>query len=131
MCWKLAIPLRSHERLPHLAELSVKPIDLNHQFLSAPLIQDRYAEAFGTLVYGKIRPKSGELGLILAGDRWDQSLHDFKEGKRLCRTPAWQLILQAQYGLRAWIGRQPAESIGSSWLRTTPMAPDKRSAPTC
>lgn len=74
---------RSQERLAHLDDLSVAPTDLNHSFLSAPLIQDRYAEGFGTLFTAEYDPRRGRLGLTLAGDRWDQSLDGFEEGQRV------------------------------------------------
>ncbi|MDU9006778.1 C45 family peptidase [Sedimentitalea todarodis] len=105
---------RSHERLTHLDELSVKPLDLNQKFLSTPLIQDRYAEGFGTLFTAEYDPKRGELGLTLAGDRWDQSLNDFTEGQRVVTyaesTTNWTNPLQLD-------GTDWSAAAGIDWQR--------------
>lgn len=74
---------RSFERHAHLDGLRVKPRKLNRQFLKAPLLQDRYAEGFGTLFTAEYNPKKRSLGLTLSGARWDHSLDAFAEGQRV------------------------------------------------
>ncbi|MGB5863305.1 MAG: C45 family peptidase [Sulfitobacter sp.] len=74
---------RSFERHAHLDGLRVKPRKLNRQFLKAPLLQDRYAEGFGTLFTAEYDPKRLSLGLTLNGERWDQRLAEFDEGQRV------------------------------------------------
>ena len=73
---------RSFERHAHLGGLRVKPRKLNRQFLKRPLLQDRYAEGFGTLFTAEYDPKVRTIGLTLRGERWDQSLNAFVEGQR-------------------------------------------------
>ena len=73
---------RSFERHAHLKQLRVKPRKLNRQFLKTPLVQDRYAEGFGTLFTAEYNPLTRTLGLTLIGERWDHSLEDFEEGQR-------------------------------------------------
>lgn len=74
---------RSFERRGHLARMKATPLDLNVRFLSAPLIQDRYAQGFGTLFTAEYDPKRRSLGLTLKGQRWDQTLDGFEEGQRV------------------------------------------------
>lgn len=74
---------RSYERLTYLKNLKVSPTDLNRHFLASPLIQDRYAEGFGTLFTAEYDPKRRSLGLTMMGDRWNQSIEVFEEGQRL------------------------------------------------
>lgn len=74
---------RSHERLAHLGAISAGPQELNHQFLSDPLIQDRYAEGFGTLFTAEYDPMRRTLGLTMGGNRWDQTMAAFEEGQRV------------------------------------------------
>lgn len=74
---------RTFERRSHLEQLRVKPRKLNRQFLRSPLLQDRYAQGFGTLFTAEYDPKALTLGLTLNGERWDQALHDFTEGQRI------------------------------------------------
>ncbi|MCX7568187.1 C45 family autoproteolytic acyltransferase/hydrolase [Sulfitobacter sp. F26169L] len=74
---------RTFERRAHLDDLRIKPRKLNRQFLKPPLLQDRYAQGFGTLFTAEYDPKNGTLGLTLMGDRWDQSLDNFDEGQRV------------------------------------------------
>ncbi|WP_298862092.1 C45 family peptidase [uncultured Sulfitobacter sp.] len=73
---------RTFERHAHLEQLRIKPRELNRQFLKPPLLQDRYAQGFGTLFTAEYDPRALTLGLTLKGDRWDQALHDFSEGQR-------------------------------------------------
>lgn len=74
---------RTFERRSHLEQLKVKPRKLNRQFLKSPLLQDRYAQGFGTLFTAEYDPKALTLGLTLNGERWDQTLDAFKEGQRV------------------------------------------------
>jgi predicted choloylglycine hydrolase len=93
---------RSFERHAHLARLRVEPRRLNREFLRAPLLQDRYSEGFGTLFTAEYNPVARTLGLTMNGERWDQKLDDFEEGRRIVdysgaaepnettkRIPAW------------------------------------------
>lgn len=74
---------RTFERRAHLEKSRLKPRKLNRQFLKSPLLQDRYAQGFGTLFTAEYDPKALTLGLTLNGERWDQSLHSFAEGQRV------------------------------------------------
>lgn len=74
---------RTFERRAHLEKLQIKPRKLNRQFLKAPLLQDRYAQGFGTLFTAEYDPKALTLGLTLKGERWEQSLERFEEGQRI------------------------------------------------
>lgn len=74
---------RTFERRSHLEQLRVKPRKLNRQFLKSPLLQNRYAEGFGTLFTAEYDPKARTLGLTLKGERWDQAINDFAEGQRV------------------------------------------------
>lgn len=101
---------RSYERHAHLKDLRTSPRHLNRQFLKSPLIQDRYAEGFGTLFTAEYNPKDRTLGLTLSGERWDQSLSAFKEGRR-----------NVDYSGAAEQAGAPSnaahESAGSDWSR--------------
>lgn len=74
---------RSHERHAHLARMRVEPRNLNRQFLRSPLLQDRYAEGFGTLFTAEYSPRARSLGLTMRGARWNQTLDAFEEGRRI------------------------------------------------
>ncbi|SFG37368.1 C45 family autoproteolytic acyltransferase/hydolase [Sulfitobacter dubius] len=74
---------RSLERRAHLDRLCVAPRRLNREFLRPPLLQDRYAEGFGTLFTAEYNPLTRSLGLTLKGERWDQHLDAFAEGQRI------------------------------------------------
>lgn len=74
---------RTFERRAHLEQLRIKPRKLNSQFLKPPLLQDRYAQGFGTLFTAEYDPRALTLGLTLNGERWDQAIHDFSEGQRI------------------------------------------------
>ncbi|WP_083444883.1 C45 family autoproteolytic acyltransferase/hydolase [Pseudorhodobacter aquimaris] len=74
---------RSFERHAYLDELRVKPRKLKRHFLKSPLLQDRYAEGFGTLFTAEYNPKKQKLGLTLNGTVWQQSLATFREGQRI------------------------------------------------
>lgn len=74
---------RSFERRDHLDRLRVTPRRLNREFLRTPLLQDRYAEGFGTLFTAEYSPMTRALGLTLKGERWEQSLDAFQEGQRI------------------------------------------------
>jgi predicted choloylglycine hydrolase len=74
---------RSFERHAHLDRLRVEPRRLNREFLRAPLLQDRYSEGFGTLFTAEYNPVARTLGLTMNGERWDQKLDDFEEGRRI------------------------------------------------
>jgi len=73
---------RTFQRHAYLKGLRRKPRKLYHHFLAAPLFQERYAQGFGTLFTAEYDPKALTLGLTLGGDRWDQSICDFREGRR-------------------------------------------------
>ena len=74
---------RSFERHAHLKQMRVGPRSLNRQFLKRPLLQDRYAEGFGTLFTAEYNPVAKTIGLSWRDARWDQSLDDFQEGQRV------------------------------------------------
>ncbi len=74
---------RTFERRSHLEQMRIKPRKLNRQFLKSPLLQDRYAQGFGTLFTAEYDPKARTLGLTLNGTRWDQAIDDFAEGQRV------------------------------------------------
>ncbi|MBR2656867.1 MAG: hypothetical protein IKD58_10335 [Loktanella sp.] len=74
---------RSVERLAHLSHMRAMPSDLNIEFLKPPLLQDRYAEGFGTLFTAEYDPKAGTVGLTMNKQRWVQSLEDFEESQRI------------------------------------------------
>jgi predicted choloylglycine hydrolase len=74
---------RTVERHTHLKALVASPVGLNGHFLKHPLLQDRYAEGFGTLFTAEYDPKRRSLGLTINGQRWDQSLARFEEGQRV------------------------------------------------
>ncbi len=76
---------RTFQRHAHLKGLRVSPRKLNRQFLKRPLLQDRYAEGFGTLFTAEYDPKARTLGLTIDGTRWDQALDAFTEGRREAR----------------------------------------------
>lgn len=82
---------RTFVRRAHLENLRKKPRKLNRQFLKAPLLQDRYAEGFGTLFTAEYDPKARTLGLTMKGERWDQALHGFEEGQRIVDYGATEL----------------------------------------
>ncbi len=73
---------RSFERHNHLARMQSRPATLNAKFLQSPLLQDRYAEGFGTLFTAEYDPIARSLGLTICGSRWDQTLGAFKEGQK-------------------------------------------------
>jgi predicted choloylglycine hydrolase len=73
---------RTFERRAHLEQLRRKPRKLNRQFLKAPLLQNRYAQGFGTLFTAEYDPRQLTLGLTIKGDRWKQAIHEFTEGQR-------------------------------------------------
>tara|TARA_R110002124_G_scaffold267256_1_gene434415 strand:+ start:154 stop:1284 length:1131 start_codon:yes stop_codon:yes gene_type:complete len=95
---------RSFERLEHLDDLHATPLDLNQHFLSEPLIQNRYAQGFGTLFTAEYDPKRRTLGLTIKGDRWDQALNAFKEGQR---------VIDYADGASAWSGQTKPD--GPDW----------------
>ncbi len=108
---------RSFERHDHLSRMQSAPAALNARFLEAPLIQDRYAEGFGTLFTAEYDPVARTLGLTICGARWEQALSAFEEGQRVAdyrrtadgradaATPAWGTGggQQAAWGLAARI----------------------------
>ncbi|MBS1301154.1 C45 family peptidase [Loktanella sp. SALINAS62] len=74
---------RSFERHDFLKSTRLRPADVNAAFLKPPLLQNRYAEGFGTLFTAEYAPLTRRLGLTIAGDRWDQAIDDFTEGQRV------------------------------------------------
>jgi predicted choloylglycine hydrolase len=112
---------RSFERHAHLAQIHPAPRKLNRLFLQPPLLQDRYAEGFGTLFTAEYDPAEGSLGLTLQGTRWDQSLGAFEEGQRVVNyqpnatgapvtgTPDWSRAARIDW---AAVGRDYAEGKG-------------------
>jgi predicted choloylglycine hydrolase len=79
---------RTHERLAHLGALRVPPRSLAGCFLAEPLLQDRYAEGFGTLFTAEYDPAAGSMQLHWRDEAWKQSLDMFEEGQRVIRYPA-------------------------------------------
>lgn len=118
---------RTLDRHSHLSGLPNSPEGLLEAFLTPPLFQTRHAEGFGTLFTAAYDSAARSLCLAWPGQRWPQSLTDFREGSRLIRydsqaaLPAaadhdWQTaagawIRLAQELERRWTGR----SHGSDW----------------
>lgn len=67
---------RTFKRCSPLEQLRITPRRMSRQFLKSPLLQDRYAQGFGTLFTGEYDPKTLTLGLTLNGTRWDEAIHD-------------------------------------------------------
>lgn len=107
---------RTFERRAHLDGLRIKPRKLNRRFLEAPLLQDRYAQGFGTLFTAEYDPKNGTLGLTLKGDRWDQSLDEFEEGQRVVNY-ADGSVTDAAYdgGIAGYDGVDWSQAAGVDW----------------
>lgn len=59
------------------------PATLVHLFTQTPLMQDRYAEGFGTLFTAEYEPLHARMTLHWDGAHWQQSIADFKEGQRI------------------------------------------------
>ncbi len=74
---------RSFARHAHLRGIKSNPRKLNRHFLKEPLLQDRYAQGFGTLFTAEYDPRKRSLGLTICGSRWNQSLDHFTEGQRV------------------------------------------------
>ena len=74
---------RSYERHAHLRKTRAQPRTLTRQFLKGPLLQDRYAEGFGTLFTAEYDCIAETLSLIWRDARWDQSLASFEEGRKV------------------------------------------------
>ncbi len=72
---------RTHERHAHLAGLRTGPRDLHRHFTRKPLLQDRYAEGFGTLFTAEYDPARSALRLIWPDHDWRHSLDAFDEGR--------------------------------------------------
>ncbi|UWQ36913.1 hypothetical protein K3552_15770 [Leisingera aquaemixtae] len=72
---------RTFERITYLKSLQVGPSNLAHHFLRPPLLQDRYAEGFGTLFTSEYNPLVRSLRLVINGTQWDQTLDGFREGR--------------------------------------------------
>jgi len=70
---------RSYERHAHLNRLHTEPRSLIHQFLKAPLLQDRYTEGFGTLFTAEYNPAAQTLCLFWRDTRWQMSFDEFEE----------------------------------------------------
>ena len=99
---------RSFERHAHLDRLRVAPRRLNREFLRAPLLQDRYREGFGTLFTAEYDPVARTLGLTMKGQRWDQSLDAFDEGRRIVDYSGTSEPIAAS-------GRTPVRSDEIDW----------------
>ncbi|PVA11986.1 hypothetical protein DC366_03450 [Pelagivirga sediminicola] len=110
---KAALPAftRTHERHAHLSRLKVAPDALNAQFLKAPLLQDRYAQGFGTLFTAEYDPVALTLGLTINGARWDQTLHDFAEGQRVADYAGAQTVQIAAQPWAAGADAVPAAEV--------------------
>ncbi len=74
---------RTHERHAHLSRLQTRPRDLHRHFTRKPLLQDRYAEGFGTLFTAEYDPARSALRLIWADHDWRHALDAFDEGRRV------------------------------------------------
>jgi len=108
---------RSYERHAHLKDLRVSPRHLNRHFLKPPLIQNRYAEGFGTLFTAEYNPIERTLGLTLSGERWDQALDAFEEGQRHVdySGPAGQSISEPSYAAHEGAGIDWSRAAGINW----------------
>lgn len=131
---------QTYERHRHLAALRTTPDALAAQFARAPLVQDRYAEGFGTLFTAEYAPKQTSMALIWPAQRWCQSLEDFEEGQRSIdftrprRTGAiagggrfaqevdWSLAGQIDW---ATVAREYAAGRGRAVAAYLPASPDK------
>ena len=78
---------RTHERHTHLRQMRTSPRSLNRQFLSRPLLQDRYREGFGTLFTASYDPAARSMSLLWHDAQWDQSLDNFTEMSRTATYP--------------------------------------------
>lgn len=92
------------ERHDHLAGINAEPGALNDHFLKHPLLQDRYAEGFGTLFTAEYDPARRSLGLTINGFRWPQTIAEFDEGQHV-----------AQYGGSAGQPSIPQGEHATDW----------------
>jgi predicted choloylglycine hydrolase len=107
---------KTEERHAHLAGLRTSARDLAKSFLKAPLIQTRYRAGFGTLFTAEYDPKATTLALTIAGDRWDQSLDTFAEGRRTANYTGRALTASTDaMGVRAGIDWAAAARV--DWAR--------------
>ncbi|MCQ0092446.1 C45 family autoproteolytic acyltransferase/hydolase [Roseovarius sp. M141] len=114
----------THERLAHLRWMDAVPRTLNAQFLKKPLLQDRYAQGFGTLFTAEYDPVARSLGLTIRGARWDQTLGAFAEGQRVAdygdatpaRMPAIPVATQS--------GETWAQPDGQTWAASAAVGAD-------
>lgn len=104
---------RTFERRSYLENLRVKPRKLNRQFLKSPLLQDRYGEGFGTLFTAEYNPKTRELGLTIAGHRWDQSLDAFQEGQHVAHYA--QTVAGSNHAAQATVDW--SQAAGVDWAK--------------
>jgi predicted choloylglycine hydrolase len=77
---------RTLARQAHLESLfasEISPTALAEAFLAEPLFQRGYTQGFGTLFTTEYDPDAGAMTLLWPGDRWRQTLDDFKPGCRL------------------------------------------------
>ncbi len=74
---------RTFARHAHLRGLNTTPDALHRPFLLPPLFQDRHSEGFGTLFTADYAPRTRRLSLLWPDARWEQSLEDFAEGRRV------------------------------------------------
>lgn len=74
---------RTLERYAHLSDLRTPARDLHLQFTAQPLLQDRYDQGFGTLFTAEYDPSAGAMRLIWPDQHWPQTLHGFREGRRI------------------------------------------------
>ncbi|WP_113910598.1 C45 family autoproteolytic acyltransferase/hydolase [Roseovarius dicentrarchi] len=108
----------THARHAHLDRMQATPRTLNAQFLTKPLLQDRYAQGFGTLFTAEYDPVARSLGLTIKGTRWDQTLEAFTEGRRdvdyseaAPMHPPAMADAAPDAGVWAWQGQQPAAQV--------------------
>ncbi len=118
----------TYERHAHLDRMRATPRTLNAQFLKKPLLQDRYAQGFGTLFTAEYDPVARSLGLTILGARWDQSLDAFAEWRREvdyakatpARVPAIAAAtqsagVQAQPDAQPWAASAAADADWMAW----------------
>lgn len=77
---------RTFQRATHLADVTlpnVCPETLAEAFKRAPLMQDRYADGFGTLFTAEYDPKVRALTLHWADESWTQPIDSFTKGQRI------------------------------------------------
>ncbi len=111
---------RTHERLAHLEDLQGPPRALAPAFLAEPLLQERYAEGFGTLFTAEYDPVARTMKLHWRDAVWEQALGEFEEGRRVIRYPgSASAPLAGEGGIPDWseAGRIDWMALASDYAR--------------